>query len=131
VNVSELTGALLDGYVAKALGAYRGPYQMVKDGRPEEDCLIFPGDFPCSATTGDFNPSTDWAHGGPINEREKIATRPKAKNTPTETGWVAIPRDDVLGGQRGIACDGPTPLIAAMRAYVASKFGDTVPEEPA
>jgi hypothetical protein len=62
--------------------------------------------------------STDWLQGGPIIEREKI--------TPEWTGenWMAyIKHDDEFFG--------PTPLIAAMRCYVASKLGDEVevPEE--
>ena len=57
--------------------------------------------------------STDWAHGGPIIEREKMGV------FPTHGGWAA-------GLQSG-----PTPLIAAMRCYVASVLGDEVdvPEE--
>ena len=63
--------------------------------------------------------ATDWAQGGPIIERERL---------------------DVYGfdGERWCANDnlratqyGDTPLIAAMRCYVASKLGDEVeiPEE--
>ena len=57
--------------------------------------------------------SADWAHGGPIIEREKMGV------FPTHGGWAA-------GLQSG-----PTPLIAAMRCYVASVLGDEVdvPEE--
>jgi hypothetical protein len=61
--------------------------------------------------------STDWAQGGPIMEREKIATAWHL------TRWVAW---------RGvIEHPGPTPLIAAMRCYVAAKLGDDIeiPEE--
>jgi hypothetical protein len=64
--------------------------------------------------------STDWAQGGPIIEREKIAL----SYDTGRFGWVAsfYDGDDVFGG---------TPLIAAMRCYVASKLGDEVeiPEE--
>ena len=57
--------------------------------------------------------STDWADGGPIIEREKI-------NLWTEGyDWEAT--------QYGKWQEwGPTPLIAAMRCYVASKLGDEV-----
>lgn len=72
---------------------------------------------------GRFNPSTDWAQGGPIIEREGIKIHkgndlyfPKGneKSDYYEPLWVA-------GKQHG-----QTPLIAAMRCYVASKLGDTV-----
>jgi hypothetical protein len=66
-----------------------------------------------------WSPSTDWSQGGPIIEREKIATGPYGDQ------WYA---------QSSKIIDtyyGPTPLIAAMRCYVASRLGDEVevPEE--
>ncbi len=63
--------------------------------------------------------STDWARGGPIIERERI----------TVDAFV------ILGQWMAVFCvpneepwemRGPTPLIAAMRCYVASKLGDEV-----
>ena len=64
--------------------------------------------------------STDWSQGGPIIEREGIGfymgNRSKWWAQPPGEPWTH---------------DGPTPLIAAMRCYVASKLGDEVdvPEE--
>jgi hypothetical protein len=57
-----------------------------------------------------------WEHGGPIIEREKIATWSLDSIT-----WAA--RDHALASHEQ---QGPTPLIAAMRCYVASKLGDDV-----
>lgn len=76
-----------------------------------------------------FSPSTNWAQGGPIIERENI-----------EWQWLPAPdkahqygaRKPSLGGLNRTFCmDGPTVLIAAMRCYVASRLGDEVevPEE--
>ena len=67
----------------------------------------------------DYEPSSNWADGGPIIERENIELRPLCPGT-----WRAI---DMMG----YWWNGPTPLIAAMRCYVASKLGDEVdvPEE--
>ena len=64
-----------------------------------------------------FSPSTDGAQGGPIIEREKIGVHYE----PMKTEWTAM---------NGWAY-GPTPLIAAMRCFVASKLGEEVdvPEE--
>jgi hypothetical protein len=67
--------------------------------------------------------STNWAQGGPLIEREKI-------NVSTYGGllqWIATKKT----GETFEAVSGPTPLIAAMRCYVASKLGDEVeiPEE--
>jgi hypothetical protein len=63
--------------------------------------------------------STNWAQGGPIIERERIEVRPY-----DGVKWIAT--DNLTNHTVG-----PTPLIAAMRCYVASKLGDDidVPEE--
>jgi len=72
---------------------------------------------------GDWLPdySTDWAAGGPIIEREGIAVWQFDDVT-----WRAMGKDTVPD-----PLEGATPLIAAMRCYVASKLGDEVqiPEE--
>jgi hypothetical protein len=76
-----------------------------------------------------YRPSTDWAHGGPIIERKEIGIR---RNMPCseDMQWEASPSITAkgAGGRFGY---GSTPLIAAMRCYVASKLGDEidVPEE--
>jgi hypothetical protein len=70
--------------------------------------------------------STSWNEGGPIIERERIelcnwaiegweakATSYQFLNTPNERAVFA-------------AGSGPTPLIAAMRCYVASKCGESI-----
>ncbi len=70
------------------------------------------GAFEYSATPG-WSPSTVWSQGGPIIEQEQIDIQ-------------CYPRRN--GGHIWRTCysDGPTPLIAAMRCYVASKLGETV-----
>jgi hypothetical protein len=60
--------------------------------------------------------STSWAQGGPIIERERIEL---VDDSP---GWLA--RIDLWA--REIVVGGPTPLIAAMRCFVASKLGEEV-----
>jgi hypothetical protein len=76
--------------------------------------------------SGDLQFSTDWAQGGPIIEREEISIEYGRAEFKSE--WIAyklgLPDEDNPQG-------GPTPLIAAMRCYVASKLGDEVeiPEE--
>ena len=62
--------------------------------------------------------SAFWAQGGPIIERGGIAVERKIIEGTTEHEWKAyVPY---------IHAYGPTPLIAAMRCYVASKLGDEV-----
>ena len=62
--------------------------------------------------------STDWSQGGPIIEREGIALY----NDAFLGKWIAT---DVIECVE-YETEGPTPLIAAMRCYVASKLGDEV-----
>jgi hypothetical protein len=68
--------------------------------------------------------STNWAAGGPIIEREEIGIM---RNAPCSDGmqWEARPSITARGAG-GKWAYGPTPLIAAMRCFVASKLGDEV-----
>jgi len=70
---------------------------------------------------GGYSPSTDWAQGGPIIERERIEIGAHGDQ------WRAVMHLEA----GSMFADGSTPLIASMRCYVASKLGDTVeiPEE--
>ena len=60
-----------------------------------------------------FKYSTDWSQGGPIIEREGLSI------THQGTRWAAQTDSDMF-------THGPTPLIAAMRCFVASRLGDEV-----
>ena len=115
MKTSELTGAALDWAVAKCEGGalvlapFTGARNFVILGQNMKPTIVM------------YEPSLYWAQGGPIIEREKITL---CYDT-CQPRWVG--------------CDwaarltefGPTPLIAAMRCYVASKLGDEVelPEE--
>lgn len=115
MKTSELQGPALDWAVVKC------------EGRREPELL---NDFATAwFTWGNVHYSTDWAHGGPIIEREEIGIK---RNSPCSDGrqWEASPSITAkgAGGKWGY---GPTPLVAAMRCYVASKLGEEVeiPEE--
>jgi hypothetical protein len=101
----NLTGAALDWAVAKCEG-------MAEYYMPDEQCA-----FDDEGVA--FEPSCNWAQGGPIIERERIELRGDG-----DDGWIAC---DNLNPEQ----TGATPLIAAMRCYVASKLGDEIelPEE--
>lgn len=75
--------------------------------------------------------STDWAQGGPIIEREDIAMSSKpdglwAAYAPKGTRLVQHGDQAVEVFNWTYKQEGYTPLIAAMRCYVASKLGDDV-----
>ena len=65
-----------------------------------------------------YKPATDWAQGGPIIERELIAIRFICEGR-WESWWSGWPKSFQV-------VYGPTPLVAAMRCYVASKLGEEV-----
>lgn len=122
-KVSELSGALLDAAVAKAEGH---GFRLAPDGASDSLTCWLTSEasyvrelYPPS---GAFDPSTEWAHGGPIIERERISVF--TNGSPPE--WSALMPARFEGDMDSATGEGPTPLIAAMRAYVASKFGDTV-----
>ena len=80
--------------------------------------------------------STDWAQGGPIIEREELSIEPQYTAGGLEC-WVAYGHN-LRYDDHGNYIQGsdnrqyaPTPLIAAMRCYVASKLGEdvSIPEE--
>jgi hypothetical protein len=162
VNVSKLSGATLDYWVARALG-HQPDINKIKPGgdwcaiemrsanvaTPDFDadpseraCGIamvpnaireFPacvlgqkigrGKRPYRASW--FYPSTLWDHGGPIIEREQeLIDKGGAEGIWKAQGvWKAQLK---RGGYVG---EGETLLIAAMRAFVASKCGEAVPDE--
>jgi len=114
MKTNELTGAALDWAVAKceqnelAMERVRFPKKM--------------------AYYNAYSPTTYWDQGGAIIQREGINIRKgnqmyfpqgNEKGDYYEPLWLA-------GKQHG-----QTPLIAAMRCYVASRFGDeiNIPEE--
>jgi len=72
-----------------------------------------------------FKPSTDWVQGGSIIERELIEIGRQGDE------WIACINVPENGDWESNGEYGATPLIAAMRCYVASKLGDEVeiPEE--
>jgi len=64
--------------------------------------------------------STDWAQGGPIIEREEIDIY-CYESPKTGCGWWLA---EITGTK--VKVRGNSPLIAAMRCYVASKLGDEI-----
>lgn len=74
------------------------------------------------SSSGAFKPSSKWDWGGPIMERERIET--SWNKDMNEWGANVCPWPMQRANWGFIY--GPTMLIAGMRAFVASKLGDTV-----
>lgn len=123
IKTAELTGAALDWAVAKSEGAGAAFVSTTSRG----EILALADDTATSSIGDHFNPSTNWAQGGPIIEREKIDVTTLGDEWEAELEHLTA--DDSHYAYGGAL--GPTPLIAAMRCYVASKLGTEVevPEE--
>jgi hypothetical protein len=118
MKINELTGVALDWAVAKCedgVNIDASGLPWLPDESPNEQ-----GDAVW------FHPSTNWAQGGPIIEREWLDITPWPNESDEELQWQCKQHDSI-----DCVAFGPTPLIAAMRCYVASKLGDTIdiPEE--
>ena len=114
MKASELSGVALNWAVAICEGYKPKDFcPHDKHFRDEEDVW--------------FSPSDDWAQGGAIIEKEEISIEREYHIKENWAAWTPAPiRDDAEAFGYG-----STPLIAAMRCYVASKLGDEVeiPEE--
>ncbi|SDX13531.1 Protein of unknown function [Variovorax sp. YR634] len=126
MKTSELTGAQLDYWVAKAEGFEP---EVVWTMPSRQFAWVGESIRGGSASSISHRFSQDWARGGPIMERERIGFTTwlgddwcSAVELNAETQYDG----GVLGGQHWQT--GCTPLVAAMRAYVASKFGEEVPD---
>ena len=102
MKTSELKGYLLDWAVGKCEGL------SIESDWWDWDRLCFVDKF-----NVDFEPTDNWMQAGKIIERERICLIDQGGDY-----WQAI-----CGWKEAF---GDTPLIAAMRCYVASKLGDEV-----
>jgi hypothetical protein len=145
MRVSELSGGLLDYWVARA-EMRRGLvfHDLKVDGDTCWHVLVNPNGNPDEQAGVDVSycPSFDWDEGGPIIKRERIRimhleegelfrgapashsmwTASIKGQWPEQTGsWLTLVRPETDGR------DDEEPLIAAMRAHVQHTFGREVP----
>lgn len=118
IRVSDLSGAWLDYWVARAECIPAHHLQVIKIQRSEE--------FHCvrimlRGTRYMVNYSTSWNLAGPIIERERISVVAGMPGM-----WGAFRQ--APGADGGYHSRGDTYLLAAMRCYVSSMFGQEVPE---
>lgn len=114
IKTSELSGAQLDYAVAKCEGIEligRRYNRLLVDGHMSQGQEMM----------APYKPSTDWAQGGPVIEQEGISLYLDTNNL-----WQANIFDGNPAVFFGSGVEGSTPLIAAMRCYVASKLGDEI-----
>ena len=120
IKTSKLTGTALDWFVAKCEGGIEqgvyGTPVLMESGLHLHYCDVL--------LSHPYNPSTDWAQGGPLIQREKM-TLSYDEDGQTYSAYVSLFR------QRGMSNrtrwrSGPTPLIAAMRCLCCSLLGEEV-----
>lgn len=129
IKTSELQGAALDWAVEAAQEVQFGEDRVVIIRRQEAttpawiEVENYHGSAPLYHRS---SASTDWAQGGPIIDREKIWLRgPHDAEKPDGTAVMHIQTWYAHINHKHVQ-NADTPLIAAMRCYVASKLGDTV-----
>ena len=117
MRTAELTGELLDYWAAKAAGVDAVMSDPYPNGSRSMVTYYY-RDREGKLDGRSYKPSSHWSDGGKIIELERIGLMPVLHDG--ETCWMAA------HPSFGSGFPGPTPLIAAMRAYVASKFGNMV-----
>ena len=135
IKTSEATPLQLDWLVAKCDGRRIGfnPGGGLEVRGRTEDGAELPEAWDLWMP---WYPSTDWEHGGPIIERDGLSiiywgeSSKFGQHEKQAHFWECRHPSHRTKSRRTVGY-GPTPLIAAMRCYVASKLGDEVeiPEE--
>jgi hypothetical protein len=138
MKVSKLIGTKLDYWVAMAEGWEADPlrpageYQIrIKHALTYQASHLYSNDGYCYALCGadrpySYSPSTNWVLAGVIIERERISVHANNSNT-----WNAgIPATRANGYEYWAHCQysAPSLLVAAMRTFVMSKYGEEVPD---
>lgn len=124
-KVSELDGALLDAAVAEAEGLRWRVLEEADSPIGRRLTVAWPADHQMTMSSAEeYEPSTDWAAGGPIIERERIELCHKWQDDEPPSVWIARCHGNF--SLRRVSKKGRTPLVAAMRAYVAAKLGEEV-----
>lgn len=126
MTVDEQWQRFTEGAPQEELEKHKDVYAQVRQSFTPQLCKLHQDGYKSIADAKGWRYSTDWSHGGPIIEREKI--------------WLKFPfmaegNVEAIHGSFGfphcVSATGPNALIAAMRCYVMSELGETaeVPEE--
>ena len=117
LTVEEQWERFIEGASPEDLEKYADEYADIKAGFKTEICKVHDDGYKSALDARAWRFDEDWGAGGPIIEREKIDP---ISPTPSDPLWQAIQWRFRHGAK------GPTPLIAVMRCYVASRLGDEV-----
>lgn len=122
-NIYGLTGPRLDAAVALAQGWKLSQAEM----------RWLQQDNTHGGFVASYKPSRNWYQGGVIIERMQICLLTSRTPGIVEGPWwfAAVDSEGIAsgkctGGHKPAEWQGATPLIAAMRAFVAYKLGETI-----
>lgn len=111
VKTGELTGAALDWAVAQIEAEQNEEWCVIARGMTRTVFVIIEPD-----TGFNYAPSTDWSQGGPLIDKYQVAY---LRDGEDYAAVISRMDDEGFG-------TGSNHLIAACRAIVAAKLGDTV-----
>lgn len=121
VDLNELDGPALDWAVAQAAGIL----VQVDTHHPQHVTMVCKV---CPHGLVPFRPSGDWSDAGPLIRQFQVALTPEshygAEGTEMSERWIANIYYD--GGDQYTTDPARDELVAACRAIVATKFGDTL-----
>ncbi len=122
-DVELLSGPALDWAVAKSFGWVDYPSDSIEQGaywHTEASKAPFGARFP----KDEWKPSSNWSQGGQIIESKGITLLARTEfATGTPDYWATMDRYDGGNDEERMGADGATPLLAAMRCFVASELG--------
>jgi hypothetical protein len=123
MKVSELQGALLDYWVGRAT---QMDVKLDGDGTIQNRQVCWSSVNPWNGadmpSCDRYSPSAWWTHGGPVIERHRIMVTWVSGDTDDDVLWHATADEYAT-----VHC-AESPLVAAMRSLVASRYGEEVPE---
>ncbi|RQH09769.1 phage protein NinX family protein [Paraburkholderia dinghuensis] len=119
MNVADLTGVMLDYWVARSLHDFVREIYFTDSGTT----VAVRGNDRGRPWDGRFTPSTSWEAAGVVLERaQRFELRER------RDGEEAFCVAEFQGGHQLVQAHGDTVRIALLRAFVTSRFGDTVTE---
>ncbi|WP_028226741.1 phage protein NinX family protein [Paraburkholderia ferrariae] len=119
MNVADLTGMTLDYWVARSLHDFVREIYFTDSGTK----VAVRGNDRGRPWDGRFTPSTSWQAAGVVLDRaQRFELRERRE------GEGAFCVAEFHGGYRTVEAHGDSVRVALLRAFVMSRFGDTVGE---
>jgi hypothetical protein len=117
MNVADLDGVALDYWVARSLHDFVREIYFTDSG----ETVSIRGNDGGRPWDGRFTPSTSWEAAGAVLERaQRLEVRERTE------GGAAHCVAEFRGGHRTVEGRGDSLRVALLRAFVASRFGDSV-----